>query len=197
MNAPDFANLLAVLAIAAALMAVAVVVQRVRGRPLLDGRTSLVVAAAIAVTATAGSLVMSDVFHFEPCLLCWWQRILMYSSAVILTLAAVRRDLSIRPYVLALVVPGAAIGAWQALTQRIPDLTGSTACDPDNPCSLIWVEGLGFATIPTMAFIGFVAIATILVAAPAVDPAVDPGDAHDDAVDDPTGADPPTRGTTP
>ena len=166
MNAPAFADLVAVLAIAAALMAIAVVVQRVRGRPLLDGPTSLVVAAAIAVTCTLGSLVMSDVFHFEPCLLCWWQRILMYSSAVLLTLAAVRKDLSIRPYVLALAAPGAALAAWQTLTQRIPTLSGSTACDPDNPCSLIWVEGLGFATIPTMACIGFVAICAILAAAP-------------------------------
>ena len=171
MNAPDFANAMAVLAIAAALMAIAVVVQRLRGRPLLDAHTSLVVAAAIAVGATAGSLVMSDVFHFEPCLLCWWQRILMYSSAIVLTLAAVRRDLSVRPYVLALAAPGAAIGGWQLLTQRIPTLTGSTSCDPDNPCSLIWVEGLGFATIPTMACIAFIAIVAILAAAPSHPPA--------------------------
>lgn len=166
MNAPDAANLFAVLAIAAALMAVTAVVFRIRGRVLLDRHTSLVVAAAIAVGATAGSLVMSDVFHFEPCLLCWWQRILMYPSAIVLTLAAVRRDFAVRPYVLALAAPGALIGAWQVVTQRIPTITGSTACDPENPCSLIWVEGLGFATIPTMACIGFLSIIAILVTAP-------------------------------
>lgn len=169
MTAPDAANLFAVLAIAAAAMAITAVVFRVQDRVLLDRHASLVVAAAIAVGATAGSLVMSDVFHFEPCLLCWWQRILMYPSAIILTLAAVRRDFSVRPYVLALATPGAMIGAWQLVTQRIPTITGSTSCDPDNPCSSIWVEGLGFATIPTMACIGFVAIITILAVAP--DPA--------------------------
>ncbi len=176
MNAPAAANLFAVLALAAAAMAVTAVVFRIRGRVLLDEQGSLAVAAAIAVGATAGSLIMSDVFHFEPCLLCWWQRTLMYSSAVVLTLAAVRRDLSVRPYVIALTAPGAMVGAWQVVTQRIPTVTGSTACDPDNPCSVIWVEGLGFATIPTMACIGFLSIIAILVAAPGTDAA--PSSSH-------------------
>lgn len=166
MNAPAAANLFAVLAIAALAMAVTAVVFRLQGRVLLDRHASLVVAAAIAVVATAGSLVMSDVFHFEPCLLCWWQRILMYPSALILTLAAVRRDYSVRPYIIAMATTGAMVGTWQTITQRFPTITGSTACDPDNPCSLIWVEGLGFATIPTMAVIGFVSIIAILAAAP-------------------------------
>jgi disulfide bond formation protein DsbB len=42
----------------------------------------------IAATATLGSLFLSDVMHLAPCSLCWYQRIFMFSLAVILTFCA-------------------------------------------------------------------------------------------------------------
>ena len=48
--------------------------------------------AVVAVLATAGSLWYSEGAHFPPCELCWYQRIAMYPLALVLVMAAVRRD---------------------------------------------------------------------------------------------------------
>ena len=45
--------------------------------------------------------------------------------------------------------------------ERFPSLE-TRACDPLNPCSLIWVKRLGYITIPTMALSGFAAILVLL-----------------------------------
>ena len=53
-------------------------------------------------TAMVGSLYLSEGAHLPPCRLCWYQRIAMYSLAVILVVAVVRRDWNVRPYALTL-----------------------------------------------------------------------------------------------
>ena len=52
---------------------------------------ALWVAAVVALTATAGSLYFSEVAGFEPCALCWYQRIAMYPLVLILGIAAAAR----------------------------------------------------------------------------------------------------------
>ena len=50
----------------------------------------------VAMLATAGSLYFSEIAHYDPCRLCWFQRIPMYPLAIILGIAAFRRDDGIR-----------------------------------------------------------------------------------------------------
>src|SRR3954462_12692478 len=45
----------------------------------------------VAMLATVGSLYFSEIAHYEPCRLCWFQRIAMYPLAVILGIATFRR----------------------------------------------------------------------------------------------------------
>jgi disulfide bond formation protein DsbB len=94
------------------------------------------------------------VAHFVPCRLCWYQRIAMYPLVPMLGLAALRADDSVRRYALVLAAIGAPISAWHILVERFPNLE-SGACDPANPCSLIWVNTFGYLTIPTMALSAF------------------------------------------
>lgn len=159
-----FLDLMAMLAVIALLLAAFVVFARVRGRGFLDSRQVLWAAAAIAVGTAAGSLTMSDVFHFTPCLLCWWQRIFMYPLAILLPLAAVRRDLTVRPYLLALAVPGTAFAAWHTIVQQFPNLLGDS-CAIGDSCAGIWVPS-ALLTIPNLALIAFISITALLVAAP-------------------------------
>jgi disulfide bond formation protein DsbB len=123
---------------------------------------ALVLAAVVAAVAMLGSLYFSEVAHFPPCRLCWYQRICMYPLVPILAIAAARRDRGVRWYALPLAVIGAAISTWHILVERFPSLE-SGACDPANPCTIIWVEKLGYLTIPTMALSGFVVIGLLLV----------------------------------
>ena len=124
----------------------------------LIGPNALTLAAVIAVVATAGSLYLSEVAHFLPCRLCWFQRIGMYPLAVILPIMAWRKDVRAWIYPFALSVLAVPISIYHVLLERWPSLeTG--ACDPTNPCSIVWVRHFGVATIPYMAGSAFVAIA--------------------------------------
>jgi disulfide bond formation protein DsbB len=165
-----FLALLAVVAeIGSLVLAVALVARGLRPdaawpREVLSwvGPLALVLAATVAAVATLGSLYYSEVANFPPCRLCWYQRICMYPLVPILAIAAARRDRAVRWYALPLAVTGAAISTWHILVERFPSLE-SGACVPVNPCSIIWVEKLGYLTIPTMALSGFVAIGLLLV----------------------------------
>ena len=123
------------------------------------GPYALWLAWLVAATAMAGSLYFSEVAGLIPCTLCWYQRIAMYPLAVILLVAALRRDFGARPYATALAGIGAVISAYHVLLQRIPDLP-SGSCSLQAPCTAIDLERFGFVTIPVMALVGF---ATILV----------------------------------
>jgi disulfide bond formation protein DsbB len=163
---------LALLAVAAELTVLGVAVVAIVSRPALErlrtllGPQALQLAFVVALVSTVGSLWLSEGAHFVPCRLCWYQRIAMYPLTVILGVAALRRDRDVRVYVLPVVAIGATISIWHMLIERFPSLEKATACDPANPCSLIWVERFGYLTIPTMALSAFALIATLLLLAP-------------------------------
>lgn len=123
---------------------------------------ALALAAAVALTATLGSLYLSEVADFPPCRLCWFQRIAMYPLVVVLGVGAVRRDPGARLPAGILAGIGACISSWHLLVERYPTLE-SGSCDPANPCSIKWVTELGYLTIPGMALSGF-ALILVLVA---------------------------------
>ncbi len=125
---------------------------------------ALPLAAAVAVVATLGSLYFSEVAHYEPCRYCWFQRIAMYPLAVILPIAAWRRDLEVWRYGLPIALGGLAVSIYHLQLQWRPD-AGEGACGTGPPCTLKYVEVFGFVTIPAMAAAGFVAITGLLVLA--------------------------------
>jgi disulfide bond formation protein DsbB len=173
-----FLALLAVVAQAAVVLAVVLAVGR-RWSPTLDRAAvavldavagqALVLALGVAVISMAGSLYFSEEALFLPCELCWYQRIAMYPLVVVLAIAAWHRDPAVRRYVVPVALVGGAISTYHVLVERFPSLeTG--ACDPDNPCSLIWVERLGYLTIPTMALSAFALIVVLVAVARPADP---------------------------
>jgi disulfide bond formation protein DsbB len=168
--------LFALLAVAAELAVLAAVVLAVAGRwsPAVAswrhevstwvGPDALRLACVVAAVCTAGSLYLSEVANFRPCFLCWLQRGFMYPLVLLLGLAAWRRA-SRTGFVLAgVAVLGGTVSAYHILVERFPTLE-SSACDPTNPCSLIWVERFGYLTIPTMALSGFALIAVLALTA--------------------------------
>ncbi len=117
-------------------------------------------AAAVAVTATAGSLYLSEGAHYTPCRLCWIQRGFMYPAAVLLILALITKRAVLRLVAAALAVIGLAVSIFHRYEQAYGGI--GDFCEADNPCSLRWVNEFGFLTIPTMAGIGFLTIAVLL-----------------------------------
>lgn len=135
---------------------------RARTHDALAGQI-LPLAFLVAAVSMAGSLYLSEVADFIPCNLCWYQRIAMYPQVLLLAIAWYRRDEGIRTYVLPMAVIGACISTFHVLVERFPWIEGSGGvCDPANPCTIKWIEELGFITIPTMALSAFVLIALLM-----------------------------------
>jgi disulfide bond formation protein DsbB len=170
-----FETFTALLTVVAAVGAVGVIVLVVLARRapgsaaagVLDAvaASALWLAAAVATVATLGSLYFSEVANFVPCRLCWFQRVFMYPLAVILLVAAVRRDTNVRWYALPLAGIGAAISGYHYAMERFPSLE-SASCEATGPlCSVPWFESFGFITLALMALVGFLTVGVLLLVA--------------------------------
>ena len=115
----------------------------------------------VAAVAMAGSLYFSESAKFTPCKLCWFQRIAMYPLALLLLIAAVRRDHGIRVYAVALAAVGGLISTYHYLIEWRPSLS-SGSCDLAAPCTVPWFRQFGFISLPLMALCGFAAIVALL-----------------------------------
>ena len=67
----------------------------------------------VALTATFGSLFLSEIADFVPCELCWFQRIFMYPLAIAVPLMALARDSRAARYVVPLPFIGSCFSIYQ------------------------------------------------------------------------------------
>lgn len=123
---------------------------------------SLLLAWIAAIIATLGSLYFSEVKHFIPCTLCWYQRIFMYPLAIMLGIAFYRNDRGIYRYGLPLSIIGMLISGYHTLLQKVPYLKQFEMCTTGIPCSKDYLNWFGFITIPIMAFVAFTIITICL-----------------------------------
>ena len=118
----------------------------------------------VAVSATLGSLTYSEVVGFDPCLLCWYQRVFMYPSALLLWIAMYKKEKVIADYVLSLSAVGAVIAAYHYLIQigAAPEVACS-AVGYSVSCAENFVMQLGYITIPMMSLTAFLFIAVLML----------------------------------
>jgi disulfide bond formation protein DsbB len=173
----DVFAVMAIIALLGALsMLFAKLVPFVAGVRYLDAlhRVQLQLAAIVAVTATCGSLWFSEVEEWIPCRFCWFQRIFMFSSAVILTVAAVRRDRGIKWYAGPLAGIGILLSSWHLLLEH-GVVQDSKQCAATVPCAVPNLISFGSrdeitlgptswfsVTLAVMAFSAFAAILALL-----------------------------------
>jgi disulfide bond formation protein DsbB len=133
-------------------------------RELLFGK-ELVVAGVIALIATVGSLYYSEIADFVPCRLCWYQRIAMYPLAALLPLAALRRDVRGGAiYALPLCLVGIGVAAYHVYIEHNPEAE-TAGCKIGAPCSVKWIEELGYITLPVLAITAFASIVALALMA--------------------------------
>ena len=137
------------------------------------GKYGLQVGATVASAATLGSLYLSEVESFVPCRLCWVQRGVMYPLAILLAAAVARRWVWAGRVGLIISPIGAFIAFYHYAEQRWWVGGSEGFCDATSPCTDIWVNHLGFISIPFMSFAGFLFVGTLMwlhVATTRVDP---------------------------
>ncbi len=117
-----------------------------------------------AWVATLGSLYYSEILKLEPCVLCWYQRILMYPLVIILPVGIILKDKRVAYYVLPFSILGALLALYQYLLQFTPlSKINPVACNSLNPCEAIQMAYFGFITIPLLSFLAFVAITGLML----------------------------------
>ena len=135
------------------------------------------------LAATLGSLYFSEVQGFEPCVLCWWQRIFMYPLVIVLGLGLLFQDVHFYKYAMSLAVMGLLVAIYHNLlfTGIIPegmqvcsepttlsDLTSLSALNSASnslsgaSCTETYINWFGFITIPVLSLVGYAGIIFLL-----------------------------------
>jgi disulfide bond formation protein DsbB len=124
---------------------------------------SFIFAFTIALIATTASLFYSEIAGFTPCILCWYQRILMYSQVFLFGTALWKNEYITADYHIVLSVVGVFITGYHYLLQIgvMPELPCS-AVGFSVSCAERFVMQFGYITIPLMAFTAFVMITLLM-----------------------------------
>lgn len=127
------------------------------------GSTVLLLCFLVASAATLGSLFFSEIMHFIPCTMCWYQRIFMYPLVVIFLIALLYPDDKVFKYSIAIVIIGWFFAVYHNLLMFgiIPE--SAVPCSQGVPCSTEYIDWFGFIHIPFLSLLAYSLILALLV----------------------------------
>jgi len=118
----------------------------------------------VSLTATLGSLFYSEIAGFEPCKLCWFQRILMYPQVILISLAMIKKDRHIADYLSTMSLTGASISLYHYYLQRGgKSLFPCSVVGYSASCTENFVMEFNYITIPVMAATAFGLIIVLMI----------------------------------
>ena len=118
----------------------------------------LYIAWAQALVATLGSLYFSEILHWTPCVLCWWQRIMVYPLVFIIAVGILRKTQDIEYFVLPFAFTGFVITVYHNLLQYGIISEALAPCVANIPCITNYYVGFSFITIPLLTLVAFAVI---------------------------------------
>ncbi|OCS94470.1 disulfide oxidoreductase [Caryophanon latum] len=122
---------------------------------------SMLVIWTVAFVATLGSLYFSEIREYEPCKLCWVQRIFMYPIAIIMTVAYIQKNPRIVVTTLVFSIIGGCISAYHYAIQKIDLFQDNAIACGAVPCTGMYINWFGFVTIPFLALTAFVILTAV------------------------------------
>jgi disulfide bond formation protein DsbB len=126
------------------------------------GGMALPLAFVVTLVSAAMTLYYSDVLGFEPCPLCWWQRIFLYPQVMLFGLA-LWKGIPYRLLSVVLSVFGLGFAVYHHALQMLP--AGSLPCPASNhSCAAITFVEYGYITYPLMAATLFVFLIVLMIA---------------------------------
>ncbi|MBP9757589.1 MAG: disulfide bond formation protein B [Candidatus Pacebacteria bacterium] len=126
------------------------------------GALALPLAFVSTLVSSALTLYYSDVLGFEPCPLCWWQRVFMYPQVILFALA-LSRNIPVRLISITLSILGLGVALYHHALQMLP--SGSLPCPATGPsCSQITLLEYGYITYPLMAATLFAFLIVLMIA---------------------------------
>jgi len=114
---------------------------------------SSVILRVIFAGAVIGSLVYQYYFSFEPCLLCWYQRICIFPIAILFFTEDIRKSALLQRQIILLSTTGFLIALFHNYITLFPS-SGIDVCGTSGvSCLNLYVNEFGFVTIPLMSAI--------------------------------------------
>lgn len=127
-------------------------------------RDLLLIALLTALLGMVGSLYFSEIAGYAPCVLCWYQRILLYPLVPVLLVGVFLKDKRAPYYGLPLSCIGLLIAVyhnllyWKIIPERL------APCVQGVSCTMNYISWFGFITIPLLSFLAFLTISVALIA---------------------------------
>lgn len=117
----------------------------------------------VATISTLGSLFFSEIMELTPCVLCWYQRILIFPLAIILLVGLFPFDKKVVRYALPLAIIGLLITLYHCLLffGFIPE--SLQPCSQGISCADDSMVLFGFLPIPLLSLASFLIIITLLL----------------------------------
>lgn len=126
------------------------------------GRYAIPLGFVLTLAASALTLYYSEILGFEPCPLCWWQRIFMYPQVILFALA-IWRGVAVRAISMALSVFGLGFALYHHALQMLP--AGTLPCPATGPsCSQITFIEYWYITYPLMSATLFAFLIILMLA---------------------------------
>jgi len=117
----------------------------------------------VALCATLGALFIGEVLGQMPCTLCWYQRIAMFPLALVLGIACLNEDTTVRRYALPLALAGGAIALWHTLLYVGVVDAPLVPCSADGPsCTGSGMTIFGVIPLPIISLVSFLLIVLLL-----------------------------------
>ena len=116
----------------------------------------------ISCVSMGGSLFFSEVMEFPPCILCWYQRIAMYPLVAIFMVGLFPLSKEVFKYSAPFVALGWLIALWHNLLHLGIIKEDLSPCREGVSCSTVYINWMGFITIPLLSFVAFSLLGIIL-----------------------------------
>jgi disulfide bond formation protein DsbB len=116
----------------------------------------------ISCLAMGGSLFFSEVMEFPPCILCWYQRIAMYPLVLIFFIGLFPINKDVFKFSFPLITLGWIVALWHNLLHFGIIKEELSPCREGVACSTVYINWLGFITIPILSLLAFSLLGIIL-----------------------------------
>lgn len=103
----------------------------------------------IFLASAISSLIYEYIFLYPPCLLCWYQRLAIFSIAILSFTGNLQKSALLRTQIAIMALFGTAVAVFHNIIDIFP--TGVDVCGATGPsCLARYVYEFGYITIPMM-----------------------------------------------
>lgn len=111
---------------------------------------SHIILSVIFISSALASLIYEFVFGYEPCLLCWYQRIFIFGIAILSLTSDIRTNKLLQKQVIIFSTLGLLVAILHNYIDLVP--TGVDLCGAGPSCLKRYIYEFGYITIPMMSF---------------------------------------------